>query len=88
MLFVIEIASAVIAVAFVFVEIVLPLWKGTKLFPSFRRREIEATITDQREAIERARLERQADELKARADRIRSRRLRAVEKSEVEKIGE
>jgi uncharacterized protein YoxC len=27
MLFVIEIASAVIAVAFVFVEIVLPLWK-------------------------------------------------------------
>jgi hypothetical protein len=71
MLAALEVILAILVVAFVSTQIVLPLWKGTKLFPSWRRKQLVAELTDVNESVDRAELELELQARKKQAEALR-----------------
>ena len=63
----IEILGAVLAVAAIVTQVIVPLWRETKLFPMLRRRKVARELVAAREDLEVAKDEFQAAQLRKRA---------------------
>lgn len=68
-----ELALAVLVVLAGITQIVLPLWRGTPLFPLFRtERKLEAELEEAREEVVEADLRKQIEETRRKAENVRN----------------
>lgn len=64
-----EISVLVLVAAILITQIIVPIWKGTPLFPIFRksRKQVEAELRTARGSLEEATIRRETSEVRQRA---------------------